>query len=286
MIQKKINYLQNVADQFSRHQMGSLSLIVIIFMIIMALLAPFISPYSPIEIGVGHFMAPPNTRNWFGTDELGRDVFSRVLHGASVSLRVIFTAVFVALLFGTVLGAIAGYLGGIWDLIIMRFTDAMLAFPAIILALTIVAWLGPSLLNTTIAISIIKVSSFARLVRGEVLAIRNVDFIRAAQLIGSSHIQIIFRHIFPNVIGSVIVFGSLTASQALIIESGLSFLGLGAQPPEPSWGLMIATGIDFTDAGWMSLFPGGAIFIVILSLNFLGDAVRDLLDFRLMGSKV
>ena len=113
-----------------------------------------------------------------------------------------------------------------------------------------------------------------------------MDFIRAAQLIGSSHIQIIFRHIFPNVIGSVIVFGSLTASQALIIESGLSFLGLGAQPPEPSWGLMIATGIEFTDAWWMSLFPGGAIFIVILSLNFLGDAVRDLLDFRLMGSKV
>ena len=172
---------------------------------------------------------------------------------------------------------------GTTDAIIMRITDAMLAFPALILALSIIALLGPSLANAMIAVAIINVSGFTRLVRGQVLALRNIDFVRAAYLLGASDVRIMARHVLPNVTGNLIVFGSLVASQALITEAGLSFLGLGAQAPTPSWGLMIATGVEYAQYPWMSFFPGAAIFLVVLSLNFIGDAVRDSLDARSRG---
>lgn len=267
-----------------RHRLGAIGIGVMVAAVLTAVFGPWLVPYSPIELGVGDFLAPPSAGNWFGTDQLGRDIFTRVICGARVSMEMVGVAVLLAFLIGSLLGLIAGYLGGLWDALIMRFTDALMAFPTLVLALTIVAWLGPSLINAMLAIAVINVSGFSRLVRGEVLSLRSVEFIKAAQVLGLSDIRTIFRHIWPNAIGNVIIFASLTASQALITESGLSFLGLGVQPPNPSWGRMISTGIEFPSAWWMSLFPGAAIFVVVLALNFVGDGVRDVLDRRLSAS--
>jgi peptide/nickel transport system permease protein len=199
---------------------------------------------------------------------------------------VVALAVLIALLAGSVLGLISGFMGGVADAIIMRIADAMLAIPALILTLAIVAWLGPNLTNTMLAIAIVNISGFARLVRGEVLSIRAQPYIQAARLQGFSTLRIIARHVWPNVTGNVIVYASLAASQALITEAGLSFLGLGVQPPAPSWGRMVATGIDYYQYWWMSFFPGAAIFLVVIALNFLGDTIRDVSDKRLSGSDV
>jgi peptide/nickel transport system permease protein len=268
-----------------KHRLGAPGVTVFLLVLALCLLAPLIAPYSPTQIATGPILQAPNAEFWFGTDELGRDVLSRVLHGGSLSIQMVGVAVLFSFVTGAALGVVSGYFGGVVDSFIMRFTDALLAFPALILALSIVALLGPSLTNAMVAVAIINVSGFTRLVRGEVLALRNVDFVRAAHLVGASDGRIMARHILPNVSGNLIVFGSLTASHALITESGLSFLGLGAQPPEPSWGLMIATGVEYTRYWWMSFFPGAAIFLVVLSLNFIGDAVRDSLDTRSRGGR-
>lgn len=249
----------------------------------LGLLAPIVAPYSPIEIDPENFMGPPSAAHWFGTDEIGRDVLSRVLHGATISLQVVGLAIGLALVAGSVLGLVSGWLGGGWDQLIMRVMDAFLAFPLLVLALAIVAVLGPDLMNAMLAIAITKTPGFARLVRSEVLALREVDFIKASRAAGAGDLRILARHVWPNVSGNVIVYGSLSASQALITESALSFLGLGVQPPTPSWGYMVATGIQFYQSWWMSFFPGLAIFLTVLAFNFLGDAVRDALDARLGG---
>ncbi|WP_108660936.1 ABC transporter permease [Acuticoccus kandeliae] len=249
--------------------------------IFIGIFAPWLAPYSPIEMDYDAIMAPPSAAHWLGTDEIGRDLLSRVMSGATVSLQVVVFAVGVALLIGSTLGLIAGWLGGAWDAFIMRVMDAFLAFPLLVLALSIVAVLGPDLMNAMLAIAVTKAPGFARLVRSEVLSLRTVDYVKAARAAGASDRRILVRHIWPNVSGNVIVYGSLAASQALITESALSFLGLGVQPPTPSWGYMVATGIQFWQAWWMSFFPGLAIFLTVLSFNFLGDAVRDALDTRL-----
>ncbi|MBM3523273.1 MAG: ABC transporter permease [Alphaproteobacteria bacterium] len=267
------------------HRLGLIGIIVLSIAAGLSLLAPFVAPYSPIEIGAGDILQPPGGPFWFGTDELGRDVLSRVLHGGRISIQLVGIAVMLAFILGTALGVVSGYFAGKTDAIIMRITDAMLAFPALILALSIIALLGPSLFNAMIAVAIINVSGFTRLVRGQVLSLRNIDFVRAAYLLGAGDARIMARHVLPNVTGNLIVFGSLIASQALITEAGLSFLGLGAQPPTPSWGLMIATGVEYAEYWWMSFFPGVAIFLVVLSLNFIGDAVRDSLDARSRGMR-
>jgi peptide/nickel transport system permease protein len=267
------------------HRLGLTGVVVFLLVVSVCLLASVLAPYSPTQMATGPILQPPSAQFWFGTDELGRDVLSRVLYGGRISIQLVAIAVALAFCTGSALGIVSGYFGGVVDAVIMRLTDAMLAFPALILALSIIALLGPSMLNAMIAVAIINVSGFARLVRGEVLAVRNVDFVRAAYVLGASDIRIMVRHVLPNVTGNLIVFGSLTASQALITESGLSFLGLGAQPPQPSWGLMIATGVKYTQFWWMSFFPGAAIFLVVLALNFVGDAVRDSLDARSRASE-
>lgn len=249
--------------------------------VLLGLLAPWISPYSPTDIDPENFAGPPSAAHWFGTDEIGRDVLSRVLHGAMVSLQVVVFAVGLALVAGSLLGLVSGWLGGRWDALIMRIMDAFLAFPLLVLALSIVAVLGPDLVNAMLAIAITKMPGFARLVRAEVLSLREVDYVGAARAAGARPLHILTRHIWPNVSGNVIVYGSLSASQALITESALSFLGLGVQPPTPSWGYMVATGIQFYQSWWMSFFPGLAIFLTVLAFNFLGDAVRDAFDSRL-----
>jgi peptide/nickel transport system permease protein len=260
---------------------GQFGVVVLAIIVSLGLLAPWIAPYSPTDIDPEAFSMPPSAAHWFGTDEIGRDVLSRVLHGATVSLQVVVLAIGIALVVGSVLGLISGWLGGGWDTLIMRVMDAFLAFPLLVLALSIVAVLGPDLMNVMFAIAITKMPGFARLVRAEVLSVRGVDYVVAAQAAGASSWRILSRHIWPNVSGNVIVYGSLSASQALITESALSFLGLGVQPPTPSWGYMVATGIQFYQSWWMSFFPGLAIFLTVLAMNFLGDAVRDAFDARL-----
>lgn len=266
-----------------RSWQGAFGASVLAIIAFLGLFAPWIAPYSPLDIDPEAFMEPPNAAHWFGTDEIGRDVLSRVLYGATVSLQVVLLAIGIALVAGSVLGLISGWLGGRWDALIMRIMDAFLAFPLLVLALAIVAVLGPDLMNAMLAIAVTKTPGFARLVRSEVLALREVDYIKAAESVGVGNIRILLRHVWPNVSGNVIVYGSLSASQALITESALSFLGLGVQPPTPSWGYMVATGIQFYQSWWMSFFPGLAIFVTVLAFNFLGDAVRDALDTRLGG---
>jgi peptide/nickel transport system permease protein len=264
--------------------LGLTGIVILALLVLTAIFADLLAPYSPIQMGAGPLRSPPTLKNLFGTDQLGRDILSQTIHGARLSLWIVTLAISIAFAAGSVLGLVAGYLGGLADAVIMRIADAMLAIPGIILALAIVAWLGPNLTNTMLAIAMVNISGFARLVRGEVLGVRSQPFIQAARLQGFSNLRIISRHIWPNITGNVVVFASLTASQALITEAGLSFLGLGVQPPNPSWGRMVATGIDYYQHWWMSFFPGAAIFLVVIALNFLGDAVRDASDKRLSGS--
>lgn len=263
---------------------GLFGVAVLAVIVALGLLAPWLSPYSPIDIDPDAFSMPPSAAHWFGTDEIGRDILSRVLHGATVSLQVVIIAIGLALIVGSLLGLVSGWLGGRGGALIMRAMDAFLAFPLLVLALSIVAVLGPDLINVMLAIAITKMPGFARLVRAEVLSLREADYVVAARAAGAGPLRILFRYIWPNVSGNVIVYGSLSASQALITESALSFLGLGVQPPTPSWGYMVATGIQFYQSWWMSFFPGLAIFLTVLALNFLGDAVRDAFDARLGGS--
>jgi len=224
-------------------------------------------------------LEPPSKEHILGTDELGRDVLSRIIYGARVSLKVGFIAMGIAILTGTVLGLIAGYYGGFIDTIIMRFVDVMLAFPTLFLILAVVAVLEPSIYIIMIVIGLTGWMDIARLVRAEVLSLKEREFVLAARAIGASSGRIIFKHILPNAIYPVIVAATFSVGGAILIESGLSFLGLGIQPPEPSWGGILSIGKDYiTVAWWMSLFPGIAIFLTVLSFNLLGEALRDALD--------
>ena len=252
--------------------------------ILAAIFAEFLAPYDPSESHYEAILSAPSAQFWLGTDEIGRDILSRVIYGARVSIQVALVSIALAIVLGSVLGMIAGYFGGWIDHVVMRVMDGMLAFPMLVLALGIIAVLGPSLLNTTLAITIINVPSFARLVRAQVLVVRKLDFVLAARALGAGDLRIMLRHVWPSVVGNLIVYASLRASTAIITESSLSFLGLGAQPPTPSWGQMLSTAMQYWDAWWMSVFPGIAIFITVIALNFLGDSLRDTLDARLPSS--
>jgi peptide/nickel transport system permease protein len=269
------------ARQLLRHRLGRAGLAVALFVLVVAMLGPLIAPYDPNEVRYDAALTPPSGAHWLGTDEIGRDVLSRIILGARVSLQVTLISVVGALLAGGFLGMVSGYVGGRVDSVIMRIMDGMLAFPMLVLALAIVAVLGPDLVNAIIAIAIVNIPSFARLVRAQVLSIRQSDFVHAARGLGASDLRIMRVHIWPSLAGSVIVYASLRASAALITESSLAFLGLGAQPPTPSWGQMLSTAIQYGNAWWLSVFPGLAIFVSVLSLNFLGDGLRDALDSRI-----
>lgn len=264
-----------------RHRLGRLAVVLLAVLLVCAVCAPWISPYDPTAIDYEALLEPPSMAHWFGTDELGRDILSRIIYGATASLQVMGLSIALALVLGVVIGLTTGYFGGWYDDVVMRIMDGLLAFPMMILALAIVATLGPDLINAVIAIAIVNVPGFARLVRGQVLVLRNAEFIQAAESIGMSNLRVLARHIWPNVQSNVIVYASLKASAALVTESALSFLGLGVQPPTPTWGSMLAMSMQYWDAWWMGVFPGLAIFLTVLALNFLGDALRDALDERL-----
>lgn len=259
-------------------------LVVVVAFLLLAVLADVVAPYDPTEADWGALRAAPTMEHPFGGDELGRDVLSRVIHGARASLFAGVISVFLALLIGIPVGLLSGYAGGLVDGVIMRFTDAMLAVPFLILAIALAAFLGPSLTNAMIAIGISAAPIFIRLTRAQVQAVKVEDYIEAALAVGNPPFRIAFRHILPNIWPALMVQATLTIASAIIAEASLSFLGLGQQPPAPSWGSMLNTAKDFlTQAPWMAIYPGLSIFVVVLSFNLLGDGLRDALDPRHKG---
>jgi ABC-type dipeptide/oligopeptide/nickel transport system permease subunit len=262
-----------------------IGLALLLLLVLLAVLAPWISPHDPIAVDADHARLPPGPGHLLGTDELGRDVFTRVLWGGRISLPVAFVAVGVGLVVGGLTGLAAAYRGGATDLLLMRLIDGILAFPALILAIALVAALGPSLRNAMIAIGIVQIPIYARLTRGQVLQIKSLDFVTAARALGASPVRIIGRHMLPNLLNPLIVQVSLSAAAAMLAEATLSFLGLSAPPPTADWGFMINSGQSFLINGdwWMTLGPGLAICLAVFGFNWLGDALRDALDPRVRG---
>jgi len=254
-------------------------LILTVVIVIVALAAPLLSPYDPNVQDTSRRLEPPSKQHLLGLDDLGRDVLSRIVWGARVSLRVGFSVVIIASLIGVTLGSISGYFGGIVDTLIMRLTDILLAFPGILLAIALVAVLGPSLNNVILALATIGWVGYARLVRGQVLKVREMEYVTAAKALGAKSPRVIIRHVLPNVINPVIVMATLGLAGAILSEAALSFLGLGVQPPTPSWGAMLTAGRRYLGlANHLAIFPGAAIMAAVMGFNFLGDGLIDALD--------
>ncbi|WP_411878726.1 ABC transporter permease [Polaromonas sp. YR568] len=262
-----------------RRRGAMLGLAIVVMFVVLALFAPWIAPYDPIATSWSAVRKAPSMQYLFGTDEIGRDVLSRVVWGARASLLAGLVSVSISMALGVPIGLLAAYVGGWTDSLISRFTDAMLAVPFLILAIALAAFLGPSLSNAMIAIGVSATPIFIRLTRAQVLAMKVEDFVEAARAVGNPHWRIALRHILPNVLPPLIVQASLAIASAIIAEASLSFLGLGQQPPAPSWGSMLNTAKNYVDnAPWMAVWPGLSIFLLVLSFNLLGDGLRDALD--------
>jgi peptide/nickel transport system permease protein len=256
--------------------------IIIVLMVLMALSASFLSPYDPIRISLKDRLSPPSLAHLFGTDELGRDIVSRVMYGSRISLRIGVFVILIAGGLGSVIGAISGYLGKKIDNLIMRVMDVILSFPPLVLALALAAALGPSLNNAILAVAFVMIPKFARLVRGEALVVKEKQFITAAKASGAKSLWIVLHHILPNCFSSVIILGTLILGETILIAASLSFIGLGAQPPTPEWGAMVSVGRKFLmDQWWYATFPGLFILITVIGFNIFGDALRDILDPRI-----
>lgn len=269
--------------RFRRNRLAIVGASVVLLMVLLALFAPVIAPYDPLHQVYTNALRPPDAAHWFGTDDLGRDVLSRVIYGARNSLAAGVVSVGFALLIGLPVGLLSGYYRGFWDeVVIMRITDAFQAIPFLILALAMAAVLGPGLWKAMLAIGIGLTPAFIRMVRAQVLAHRESDYVLAARAMGAPDLRVMFHHLLPNIAGPIIVQASLATASAIIAEAGLSYLGLGIQPPDPAWGssLRFAQGY-LTIAPWMSYFPGAAVFVTVLSINLFGDGLRDMLDPRM-----
>jgi peptide/nickel transport system permease protein len=258
-----------------------LGLIVVLLWILIAVFAPLLAPLDPLKQNVSDRLQPPNSTYLMGTDELGRDIFSRVLYGSRITIPAGLAVILIDGLLGLLIGAVAGYLGGIWDEIMMRLTELFMAFPTIILAMAVAAALGPSLINAVVALIIVRWPDYARLTRGLIIEAKTAAYVEAARGLGAKHPYLLFKTLLPNSIAPAIVYGSLDMGNAILLFAGLSFLGLGPEPASPEWGRMISIGIDFFDQWWMWLFPGLAIASLVMAFNFIGDGLRDLLDPRL-----
>lgn len=266
-------------DAIVQNKAALVGAIIIALYIVMMLLAPLIAPYDPFEISLEDKLTPPSIEHLMGTDDKGRDIFSRILYGSRLSMGVGFTSVMFGAFFGITLGLIAGYYGKWVDTVISRMLDVMLAFPGILLALAIISALGPGLINVTIAVGVFSIPLFARIVRGSTMEVKQLEYIDAIRTIGANDFTIIFRHILPNILSPIIVQGSMRLATAILSAAGLSFLGLGAQPPSPEWGAMLSSGRDFLfSAPYMAIFPGLMISILVLGFNLFGDGLRDALD--------
>ena len=271
-----------ILKELLKRPMSAVGLFLVVGLALIAVFSPQIAPYDPQAIDTYHILEPPGRAHLLGTDALGRDVLSRLIYGARISLLVGIVAVGIATAIGTVLGALAGFYGGVVDVIIMRFVDVMLCFPTIFLIMAVIAFLEPSIWNIMAVIGLTSWMGVARLVRAEFLSLRSRDFVLAARLIGASDLRILFCHILPNAIAPVLVAATLGVGNAILTESALSFLGIGVQPPTPSWGNMLTAGKDNIEiAWWLSLFPGLAILITVLAYNLLGEGLRDVLDPRM-----
>ncbi|MCA1906513.1 MAG: ABC transporter permease [Desulfarculus sp.] len=269
-------------EALSANRLALLGLAVVAMLVLVATLAPWLAPFDPNAIDVQAILLPPSWTHPFGTDELGRDVFSRMIHGSRVSLQVGLVSAGLATLVGVALGAVAGYYGGWVEAAIMRFTDMMLCFPTFFLILAVIALLEPNILNIMAVIGLTSWMGVARLVRAEFLTLKEREFVLAVKSLGAGDARIIFRHVLPNAMAPVLVALTLGVAGAILTESGLSFLGLGVQPPEPSWGNILSQGKDNIEiAWWLSLFPGLAILVTVLGYNLLGEGIRDALDPRL-----
>ena len=267
-----------------RHSSLVAGAIVAAIVVVAAVLAPYFSPHDPIEQAFSDQLLAPSLAHPFGTDEFGRDIFSRVIYGARIALVVGVVADGIATVLGVILGVVSGYFGGRTDAWLMRIVDVLLAFPYLLLAMIVVAILGPSLVNAMVAIGVVYMPQFARVVRAAVLQVKEEDFVDAARAVGAGSSRILTRHVLPNVLSPIIVMATLTVGFMIVETAGLSFLGLGASPPTPEWGSMLATGRSFMlTAPWIATFPGVAILITVIGFNLIGDGMRDLLDPRLRG---
>ncbi|HNQ86636.1 MAG TPA: ABC transporter permease [Deltaproteobacteria bacterium] len=265
-----------------RDRLAVAGLAIVLGFFVMSLLTPVVAPYDPAAIDVDNILAPPSARHLFGTDDLGRDVFTRMLYGAGISLKVGFVAVGIAVVIGTLLGAVSGYYGGIVDIVIMRFVDIMLCFPSFFLILAVIAFMEPSIFNIMAVIGFTSWMGITRLVRAEFLSLKERDFVLAVKAMGAGAPRIIFGHILPNAMAPVLVAATLGIASAVLTESALSFLGIGVQPPTPSWGNMLTQGQSVLGiAWWLSFFPGMAILVTVLGYNLLGEGIRDAIDPRL-----
>ncbi|MDV2581465.1 ABC transporter permease [Alkalibacillus haloalkaliphilus] len=276
----RLRMLKTMLERLLQNKLAVFGGFVTFLLIFTAIFAPWLAPHDPTEQNYSAVLQAPSIEYWFGTDNLGRDIFSRVIYGAQVSLQAGLISVGIALIIGVPIGLISGYYRGFIDeYIIMRMTDAMLSIPALVLALALAAVLGAGLTNAMIAIGLVLTPNFVRLIRGEVLAHREKEYVEAGKASGISDFSIILKHILPNTIAPIMVQATLAIAAAIIVEASLSYLGLGTQPPNPSWGSMLATGQGYLDsAPWIALFPGALIFITVISINLFGDGIRDMLD--------
>jgi peptide/nickel transport system permease protein len=268
--------------QLRRNHAALLGLTVIVAEIVISLTAQWISPYDPLEQDVTSALKAPSAQHLLGTDDVGRDILSRILHGSQISLRVGLISVSIAGVVGVTLGIAAGFYGGYFDDVVMRLIDILLAFPGILLALTIIAILGPGLINVMVAVGIGSIPSYTRVARGSTFSVRTRDYVTSARVVGCRDGRIMFQYILPNVLPTVLVLATLGIAGAILTASGLSFLGLGAQPPTPEWGAMLTAGRTYMrQAWWFATFPGLAIMLTVLCINLLGDGLRDALDPKL-----
>lgn len=273
---------QRVIRELIRNRGAMAGMVLLLFIILSALAAPLIAPYAPDEQSLAAALQGPSAEHLMGTDEFGRDIFSRILYGAGISLRMGIMAVTVAGAIGSLIGLFAGYYHGWFDLVALRLVDALLAFPDILLALVVLTILGPSITSLTIGIAVAQIPAFVRLARASTLTVRELDYVVAVRVIGAGDARIVLRHILPNAAAPLIVLGSVTVGSAILVGAGLSFLGLGAQPPTPEWGAMLLSSrLYMRESPWIAVFPGSAIMLTVLSINMLGDGLRDALDARL-----
>jgi peptide/nickel transport system permease protein len=266
--------------QLRRHPEVIVGAIVVVAWVLAALLAPVLAPFHPLEQHVADRLMAPNDTYRLGTDELGRDVLSRVLYGGRITIPAGLAVIVINSIVGWLIGAVAGFVGGVWDEVMMRITELFMAFPTIILAMAVTAALGPDIRNAVLALVIVRWTNYARLTRGLVIEAKTAEYVEAARGLGARNRYLLFRTLLPNSVAPVVVYGSLDIGNAILLFAGLSFLGLGPEPSSPEWGRMISIGIHFFDQWWMWLFPGLAIASLVMAFNFIGDGLRDMLDPR------
>ena len=277
---------QQITRAFSANATSWIGLVVFLVIVALALLAPVISPYDPLEQDIIARLQGPSAAHWFGTDSYGRDILSRLLWGARLSLVISTSSIFAAVIIGGIIGILAGYIGGRFDMVVMQAMDVLLSFPSLIMGLMVVAMLGASLANLMIAIALTAIAPFARIARAPTILVKERDYIEACRALGFSDLRIMTVHILPNIVAEILVLASLWLATAIRIEASLSFIGLGVRPPTATWGGMIREGFEnILDSAWLSIFPSLAILLVVFSLNMLGDGLRDAIDPKLRGGE-